>query len=146
MRQVLTLLSIAATTSLQLSAPVQQRRPRRLVTLRAHDPTEYSAPAHCQPRRPVLDRRKALAACVCFLTTPAYATEASEIVAEVMQEPAVDILANPALVWKVGDAQGKAVSLARVRRVFPGPFVNYLSRFLLAYDDGSRALWRADSS
>ena len=146
MRQVLTLLSIAATTSLQLSAPVQQRRPRRLVTLRAHDPTEYSAPAHCQPRRPVLDRRKALAACMCFLTTPAYATEASEIVAEVMQEPAVDILANPALVWKVGDAQGKAVSLARVRRVFPGPFVNYLSRFLLAYDDGSRALWRADSS
>ena len=94
----------------------------------------------------MLDRRKALAACVCFLATPAYATEASEIVAEVMQEPAVDILANPALVWKVGDAQGKAVSLARVRRVFPGPFVNYLSRFLLAYDDGSRALWRADSS
>ncbi|KAK7250312.1 phosphate ion transmembrane transporter [Aureococcus anophagefferens] len=28
----------------------------------------------------------------------------------------------------------------------PGPFVNYLSRFLLSYDEGSRAFWRAGSA
>ena len=99
-------------------------------------------------RRERAAARKALAAAACVLATPAYAEteiEAREIVNEVIQEPVNDIIANPALVWKVGD-RGKTCSLARVGRVFPGPFVNYLSRFLLAYDDGSRALWRAESA
>ena len=33
-----------------------------------------------------------------------------------------------------------------MRKAFPGPFVNYLSRFLLSYDEGSRAFWRAGSA
>ena len=155
MRVLLATISLAA--ALHLGVPPRQRLPRRVVTRQAaphgSDAPLPKPPPECQPRRPrrddapaVLDRRKALAASVCFLATPAYAeTEAREIVNEVIQEPVNDILANPALVWKVGDA-AKTCSLARVRRVFPGPFVNYLSRFLLAYDDGSRALWRAESA
>ena len=153
MRVLLATISLAA--ALHLGTAPRQRTPRRVVAVRAEHRSDapLPPPPECQPRRPrrddapaVLDRRKALAASICFLATPAYAeTEAREIVNEVIQEPVNDILANPALVWKVGDA-AKTCSLARVRRVFPGPFVNYLSRFLLAYDDGSRALWRAESA
>ena len=146
------LATISLAAALHLGVPRRQRQPRRVVTLQAASHGS-DAPPECQPQRPrrddapaVLDRRKALAATACILATPAYAeTEAQEIVNEVIQEPVNDILANPALVWKVGE-RGKTCSLARVGRVFPGPFVNYLSRFLLAYDDGSRALWRAQSA
>ena len=52
---------------------------------------------------------------------------------------------NPALVWKVGQA-ASTCDARRVKKGFPETFVNYLSRFLLAYDDGSRALWRGSSA
>ena len=140
MRMLLACLSLAA--ALHLGTAPRQRQPRRVVSRQAapHHSDAHKPPPECQPRRPrrddapaVLDRRKALAAAACVLATPAYAEteiEAREIVNEVIQEPVNDILANPALVWKVGDA-AKTCSLARVRRVFPGPFVNYLSSCLL---------------
>ena len=114
MRVLLASISLAA--ALHLGTAPRQRQPRRVVTRQAashgSDAPLPKPPPECQPRRPrrddapaVLDRRKALAASVCFLATPAYAeTEAREIVNEVIQEPVNDILANPALVWKVGDA------------------------------------------
>ena len=110
-----------------LGVPRRQRQPRRVVTLQAASHGS-DAPPECQPQRPrrddapaVLDRRKALAATACILATPAYAeTEAQEIVNEVIQEPVNDILANPALVWKVGE-RGKTCSLARVGGSSRGP-------------------------
>ena len=73
--------ALTLTTGFQLGVPTRQRQPRRVVTRQAA-PHGSDAPPHCQPRRPddapaALDRRKALAASVCFLATPAYAeTEA----------------------------------------------------------------------
>ena len=52
------------------------------------------------------------------------------------------------LVWprrRANETDVNACSAADARASFGPRFVNYLARFLLAYDVGSRRLWRARS-
>jgi hypothetical protein len=50
-----------------------------------------------------------------------------------------------ALVWNAakGSSAGGSCSVADARKAFGPKFLNYLTRFLLAYDKPSRRLWRA---
>mmetsp|Transcript_7584 Transcript_7584/g.24741 ORF Transcript_7584/g.24741 Transcript_7584/m.24741 type:complete len:816 (-) Transcript_7584:897-3344(-) len=76
-------------------------------------------------------------------------TAAVAVAAPLVATAATDaeLESNPALVWRPGETNSKRKTTCgtATRKVFPGAFVNYLSRFLLTYDRGSRVLWRADA-
>ena len=131
MRRLCAALAVVAavTNALQCRAP-RTVRARTAGLLRALDARQPGAASR---------RTAAGAAAVGALVTPDLAGAATT--------PAVeDVVENPALVWKQGEKRDAACNSARVRKAFPGPFVNYLSRFLLSYDEGSRAFWRAGSA
>ncbi|KAH8072182.1 hypothetical protein JL720_11224 [Aureococcus anophagefferens] len=122
MRRLCAALAVVAsvTNSLQCRAP-RTVRARTAGLLRALDARQPGAASR---------RTAAGAAAVGALVTPDLAGAATT--------PAVeDVVENPALVWKQGEKRDAACNAASVRKAFPGPFVNYLSRFLLSYDEGA---------
>lgn len=80
--------------------------------------------------------RRGLLSAAALTTITGLATSAAS--ASVVPRPEV----TETLVWGSGSAKA-ACTAAEARAAFGPKFVNYLARFLLAYDISSRRLWRA---
>ncbi|KAH8068222.1 hypothetical protein JL721_6796 [Aureococcus anophagefferens] len=100
------------------------RRDARKPEHDAREPPQPNAPPSHEPRRGALRWLAASGAAGCAAADAA--------------EPREGVL-----VWRAGP--GHVVRAGKASRVFGKRFVNYLSRFLLAYDGPSRRLWRQRS-